>query len=455
MTLLPARLRTVVFFSVIAAGSILAGPPASAGLLDTLKNVRDTVKCSSKAVLNPLRVVDWGMKNFEKLTPKEYERKADQSIKDALAECQAAAENIVARGFGVKMLDKARDTVTNTVARTKRAAEVVSKWYGKGAMKSNDSRMALAVSSRERRFYEKEVGVLGSKPLPKMDKQNRLNDAAASYRSDDNASEDLWNKYQSDGKRDRPDDVVTNHRSDESSDYGYQDRTIGDGNTSENSWNKYRSEGKQDRTDDMVISHRSDESSDYGYQDRTVDDDGISENPWNKYRSRGKWNRQNGEAVSRRNGERPNEADTSVNSENEYETELSDQPTSPSSSGSDRPIDPDLESGSNSLYESRSSATPRSQNCQEDLSPICRQVEHTIKMRIAPIEARINAGGLSISRNAELMAEVSKIFLDHAPSCFVTETRPHCVMANQRHLEEMRKTYESALETARQARGGL
>ena len=67
MTLLPIRLRTAAFLAAVAAGSMLAAPPTGAGRRDMFENVRDTVKCSSEAVFNPLRIVDWGIKNFEKI----------------------------------------------------------------------------------------------------------------------------------------------------------------------------------------------------------------------------------------------------------------------------------------------------------------------------------------------------------------------------------------------------
>ena len=62
--------------------------------------------------------------------------------------------------------------------------------------------------------------------------------------------------------------------------------------------------------------------------------------------------------------------------------------------------------------------------------------------------------GPAKSQTAELTAEMYKVFLGHAPACFATETRPHCAAANRRDLEEMRWAYRSALETARQYRGG-
>ncbi len=72
--------------------------------------------------------LDWGIKTFEKVTGEEYERSANQSMKEALAECREAAENIVARGFGVKkVLDKARDSAgraESAVAGTSAASTI-------------------------------------------------------------------------------------------------------------------------------------------------------------------------------------------------------------------------------------------------------------------------------------------------------------------------------------------
>ena len=162
MTHLPTRLHAVTILAALAAGVFLAAPSADAGVLDTFRNVRDTLKCSSKAVFNPLRVVDWGIGNFENLTGEEYERRADQSMKEALDECREAAGNIVARGFGVeKIVAKARDSA----ARAKNAANTIARWVGKGTA-APDGRMALAVNGRERRFHEQETGVLGREPLP-------------------------------------------------------------------------------------------------------------------------------------------------------------------------------------------------------------------------------------------------------------------------------------------------
>ena len=94
----------------------------------------------------------------------------------------------------------------------------------------------------------------------------------------------------------------------------------------------------------------------------------------------------------------------------------------------------------------------RSSNCQ-DVTPTCSRILATIEARMAPIKARLDAGGLSVSRSAELTAQMFKIFLDQAPICYATEIRPQCKAANQRDLEQARRSYESALKTARQARG--
>lgn len=101
----------------------------------------------------------------------------------------------------------------------------------------------------------------------------------------------------------------------------------------------------------------------------------------------------------------------------------------------------------------QSSGAVHSSNCQENPTPTCSRVLAMIEARSAPIMARLDAGGLSISRTAELQAQMLKVFLDYAPACFATETRPQCRAANQRDLEQVRRSYESALETARQARG--
>ena len=95
-----------------------------------------------------------------------------------------------------------------------------------------------------------------------------------------------------------------------------------------------------------------------------------------------------------------------------------------------------------------------SSDCQQDITPTCRQVAATIESRVASLQARLDAGGLSMSQTYELGAEMHKVFLDHLPTCYATEMRPHCRALNEQDLANIRQAYESARESARQARGG-
>ena len=100
---------------------------------------------------------------------------------------------------------------------------------------------------------------------------------------------------------------------------------------------------------------------------------------------------------------------------------------------------------------SGSQGVPRSSNCQE--TPTCRQVKATMEARLASLHTRLNAGGLSMSQQAELNAEMYKVLLAHVPACLATETQPHCVAESQNVIEEARRGYRSALETARHVVG--
>ncbi len=153
------RIRAMAF--ALAAAAALAASPADAGLRDSFENARDAVGCAAKATFNPLRVFESGMRNFERMTAREFDRKANRSVKEALDECRAAAESIVSRGLGVeKFAGKAR----GLAASAKDAADRVAGWFGKGAA-PGDRRRALSVGAGERRFYE-DAGVLGTRPLP-------------------------------------------------------------------------------------------------------------------------------------------------------------------------------------------------------------------------------------------------------------------------------------------------
>ncbi|MCY4443060.1 MAG: hypothetical protein OXE53_22980 [Deltaproteobacteria bacterium] len=97
------------------------------------------------------------------MSEKEYAREADKSTKEAMKECLAASENIMARSFGVeKVAAKAR----KLAASAKSAADEVSKWFDGKKMPQEDGRMALSVGDHEREFYERETGVLSNQPLP-------------------------------------------------------------------------------------------------------------------------------------------------------------------------------------------------------------------------------------------------------------------------------------------------
>ena len=178
MTLRPKLFRAAVLAAALAFASVPAAPSADAGLRDTLENVRDAVGCTAKAVFNPMNVFESGMRDFERMTGEEYDRKANRSVKEALEECTAAAENIVARGLGVeKLAGKTRDLagkVGGTVETVKNAVSKVSEWFDKEkGMAPPDGRMALSVSGPERRFYEEETGVLVGGLLPEPDRATK------------------------------------------------------------------------------------------------------------------------------------------------------------------------------------------------------------------------------------------------------------------------------------------
>lgn len=156
------HIRAAAFAAAVA---VPAAAPAEAGLRDSLDNARDALGCTAKAVLNPMRVVEWGMRNFERMTEKEFDRKANRSVKEAQEECRIALKSIVARGFGVKPVRTAADKIKKAAGKAREAAGKVAGWFGKDSA-PDDRRRALAIGGGERRFYE-DAGVLGAKPLPK------------------------------------------------------------------------------------------------------------------------------------------------------------------------------------------------------------------------------------------------------------------------------------------------
>lgn len=211
MRVLPSQRNTCAVITALVVATMLAAP-SSAGLGDTLANVRDTVACSAKAVLNPLRVVEWGMKNFERLSGKEFEREADKSMKATLEECREAAESIYARGFG----GAKAALVQKDAGSVRDAADRISNWFGKDKKAPNDRRMALSVAARERNFYEEDTGVLGAEPLPPA-RELEAEDAPThsmepgaatgtdpSGESEHDIASDSWSESGSDSGRDVP-----------------------------------------------------------------------------------------------------------------------------------------------------------------------------------------------------------------------------------------------------------
>lgn len=201
----PYPARTILVFTVIGMGAMLAAPPVDAGMRDTLANVRDTLSCTKQTVLNPLKVFKWGMRHAEQLTAEAYNRRANPALNESMSECLEAAQNIASRGFGVK---HAVDKIKNAAALAKSATKRVSRWFGGNATTTPDPRMVLSVDKEERSFYEQETAVLGRVPLPVVDNlvHQRLNafgtrDDAAYYGNpapdpwgdeSSNPSQDVW-----------------------------------------------------------------------------------------------------------------------------------------------------------------------------------------------------------------------------------------------------------------------
>ena len=90
---------------------ILALPRPADALVAALKNVRDSVQCAGKAVLNPLKVFKWGVKNFKSLSSDEYDARANQTFKEVQEDCRRAARKILARGFGLGKLNRIKRPV--------------------------------------------------------------------------------------------------------------------------------------------------------------------------------------------------------------------------------------------------------------------------------------------------------------------------------------------------------
>ena len=439
MTMQPVGLHAALVFTALAMGTVLVAPNAGAGIRDSLENVRDAVGCTGKAVFNPMRVLKWGMKNFERLSGQEYERKADQSIGDALEECREAAGNIFARAFGVdEMVESVRDQprrAREIANAARRARDRVSDWFRGDAGTPADRRVALSVTARERDFYEKEAGVLDDRPLPAVsgwearDEPPSGGGRRAQRRGADSAARaDPWSD--DDGTAPSPRAVpvdATGKADDPWSDAG--------ASTEHDPWSRPDSGDSEPWRRDDAHRNSAVGASDAGElpEDGGVDPiyaaalaealggsarEHVTEDDYERALA----------ALYRNEAEARDAAETEPQrAEREAETE---PVTSPGSAGG---VD--------------------SSSCQ-DLTPTCLQVMATIKGRVAPINARVAAGGLSMSELYALGAEMYKVYIDLLPTCYATETRPHCQAANQRDLEEIRRAYESARRSERQARGG-
>ena len=496
--------RAAAAVAALAVGAILVVPCANAGIRDSLANAADAIGCTTKAVFNPLRAFEWGVKNFEHVTGREIDRESEKPVKEALKECREAAENIVARGFGAEGLvgelrDRA-DRAQNTMQSARRAFDRIARWFGKNETSPNDRRMALSVTARERGFYNRETGVLGREPLPAV-RSLAARDEPASLRAgmrpgtrwaagDDEDARDPWSAA------DRPDpwgqDAGTRRREDpdrdavadgsrphggERIDSAYAaalSRALGDsgqGEAPEDDYGSALSALERHETD----AHRAAEA------ERLR---AVREAEFARQRAASEAARMQAEAAAARKAERQawiqlgatiTQGVAALAAVRQGQTGPGGLPQLPSLPGAGSntwipqlPSTPGLPT-TEGLFPSRpsyseSTAMPgvgsgsiggsHGSDCQEDVTPTCRQVAATVESQVASIRTRLDAGGLSMSQTYDLGAEMYKVFLDHLPACYATETRPHCRALNEQDLQQFRHAYESARESARQARGG-
>ena len=456
MTRLPTRLRIVLLLAGLAAGSMLAAPPAGAG--DMLDNVKDGLGCMKKAVFGPLKGFARAFEAFgtDDKSVKEGLRDADGSVKEALKECGEALENIYTRALGVeKIAARARETA----ALAKSAVDMVAKRFGKGAA-PDDPRMALAVRKEERPFYEQETGVLGSKPLPEPDAPG---DALAVRKEERRFYE------KETGALDRkplpePDDASA-HSGGKAQRRGAASASAWDGEAAQDPWSSGEdgegSAGRNsawDRADPWGGAGTA--AAAQALPAPVADEDAEADRGAGAYAAAlsevlgGAAQRETAEggyagalaALERREAAARRAEEREVAQARQRTEREAARRRAERKAAQARTAAPDRRSGSQ--------AAPRSSNCEEDTTPICRQVKATMEARLASLHTRLNAGGLSMSGKAELTAEMYKVLVDHMPACLATETRPHCAAANRRDLEEARRGYRSALETARQYRGG-
>ena len=454
----PPYCRPVLFFTTFCVGTVLAAPPVDAGLRDVIANVRDTMSCHTKAVLKPLKVFEWGFKNFERLNAEEYDRRADQSMKEAREECLEASENILSRGFGAeKIAGKAR----NLIASAKGAADRVAKWFGKGSPTPNDPRMALAVDSGERNFYEKETGVLGRNPLPAT--PDAVNPTKARTAS-------VWESHGAARKAEGIKGVWDRPTARKTDPWG-QKKTVWD-QAYVDTDNQPESPAA-DKEEDPDYTQALDELLGGTTQEETPEDYTVAladleqraaEERLRKERE-AKLAQQRAERKQRE--ERARQAELARQLRAQRKARLAQQRAANSAAWQNlgkairkglelyaRTQGVDVPSGIPSVAPSTPSyslGSSSSSDCQP-YTPTCRRVRSTIETRMASIQAR-QTNRMSASESAEHIAEQCKVILDHFPACIATETRPQCRTAYQQALEQVRQTYEEAKATAQQLRG--
>lgn len=461
----PPYCRPVLFFTTFCVWTVLAAPPVDAGLRDVIANVRDTMSCARKAVFKPLRVFKEGMKNFERLNAEEYNRRADQSMKEVMGECMEASENILSRGFGTeKIAGKAR----NLGASVKGAADRVAKWFGKGSPTPNDPRMALAVDVGERNFYEKETGVLGRNPLPAT--SDAVNPTKARTASGD-APHESWSD-----KKTRWDQDVWDRPPARNTDPWGQKKTVWD-QASVDTDNQPESPAADKEEDpdytqalEALLGGTTQEETPEDYTVALADlEQRAAEERLRKERE-AKLAQQRAER--KRREEQARQAELARQLRAQRKAQLAQQRAANSAAWQDlgkairkglelyaRTQGVDVPSGIPSVAPATPSfapATPSysfgssgSSDCQP-YTPTCRRVRSTIETRMASIRARQN--NTDISGTAERIAEECKVILDHLPTCIATETRPQCRTAYQRALEQVRQTYKEAKTLAQKSR---
>lgn len=464
----PPYRRTVLVFTTLCIGAMLAAPPVDSGLRDTFANVRDTMSCGTKAVFKPLRDFEWGMKNFERSTAEEYNRRTDQSMKEVMKECMEASENILSRGFGVeKIAGKAR----SLIASAKGAADRVTKWFGKGSPTPNDPRMALAVNDGERNFYEKETGVLGRNPLPAT--PDPVNPTKAQGVS-------VW-------------DAPYKSRSDKKSRW---DQDVWDRPHGTHPWEQKKTAWEQAYvdTDTQPDPPAADKEEDPDYaqaldallggttQEETPEDYTVALADLEQRAAEERLRKEREAKLAQQRAERKQQEEQARQAElakqlqAQREAQLAQQRaansaawqnlgkalikgaelysmtqggSAPSGIPSFAPSTPSF-APSTPSYSFGSSG---SSDCQNP-TPTCRRVMSTIETRGASIIQAHNTDRMSVADNIEYTAKLYKVILDQMPACIASETRPQCRTAYQRDLEQFRQAYEETKANARQWRGG-